>query len=104
VSSFGRVDLSNVDVYSVMLEVVLKLLLAVLPALLDLHFGLLGGVEGLGYYSGDSMVGKSRIASHNCIAMDLLKRSPELSRTATGLLSLVCPPMRKMQLRPREKE
>ena len=65
---------------------------------------LFGKCKAIVYDAGHSMVGLSRLATHNYIKALLLKRSPELSLTATGFVYLVLSPIRKMQLSPKEKE
>ena len=105
-----REDLSDVDIYSMGLKILLDLEGRVVPVrnildfihlLADLLFTLVAFWD----YSGHSMVAFPRAVWHNYrYKKEILRMSPESSLTARGFSSLVMPPIKKMQLSPNEKE
>ena len=103
ISVFSRVDLPHVDIDAVMLQILRHVCRTIAPIFAPIKVCLLL-VESLTDDPGYSVVGLPRLAAHYCIGHRLLKRSPELRRRATGLVSLVASPIRKMQLSPKENE
>ncbi len=87
-----------------MSQIVTDVLGFIHPVFFVLSVYLFRKCKAIAYNAGHSMVGLSRLATHNYVKVLLLKRSPELSLTATGFVYLVLSPIRKMQLSPNEKE